>query len=224
MRLVKLLFTLFFVLGSILFVVLQIIAFKLGISSRKQRYDRDLKFLRNQIKDYIVGLIPLDKTELELLSIKPIIKTSRRGISKVTKGYLSSIYQEPLFAFAYKKVKLSDESLLLVQSKEDEFLFILNGQDAQVIKNGKNFGKINDRGELFDTSDKTVLARINDTADEIYKTIQKNGRELAHVRKWREDDNQTSRAIPILEPMDSNEVSSVVPLVLYDLLIKPQLK
>lgn len=74
-----------------------------GLQSSGKRLERDLMLLEKTVRTRYPELVPMQPSELKLLSYKLLEKEHPRRKSRFHTGVLGNIYQEPLIAFAVKK-------------------------------------------------------------------------------------------------------------------------
>ena len=68
--------------------------------------------MRTEIAPYVEDLVPLESEELELMSLNQLNQSLKKGMTTTAKGVFTSIYQEPLVAYSYKKYIVNNNALL----------------------------------------------------------------------------------------------------------------
>lgn len=191
----------------------------------KARRKRDLKMLRKEISYFMEGIVPFSVKELKLLSANSISKVSRRGVSIIQKGYLSTIYQEPLFAYAIKNYPGKDQLLMQVNSKNHEYRFHFNEDHTVLYSNGEIFGIIDIDNRLLDVEGQKELAYIDYYTGHRYAAIYSQGVDLAHLNLNDLDGKPVSeRAFSLFHEFKEQDSEKLIFLALYHLLLKPFLK
>lgn len=210
--------------GAGLFIAGQLMSFMSGTRSMKRQLRKDLRNLRAQIAGIKEALVPFAMDEFKILSCNPILKNKRRGSSILQKGFLSTIYQEPVFAFAIKDNSHKSKLLLVVESQDDEYLFNYENHVVNVEHNGKPLGLINSDHQLIDVKGQAV-AKIEESASESYKKVLLDDREVAHINKF--DLNtvtENDRLFSLFHEFNANDEEEFVALSLYELMLKPRIQ
>jgi hypothetical protein len=210
--------------GAIIFVIYQVSTFLFSTNSVRARLKRDIKLLNQQLKDFLEGLIPFSTDELKLLSAQSITKMSRKGVSIIYKGYLSTIYQEPLFAFAIINYTSRDQALMIVRSSLHEYRFHFVEDHIVLHYDDNNYGVIEEDGKLFDAEGKFVLAYLDYNSSTQHAVIMAHGSELAHLNLNDADGKPLSeRAFSVFHEFVEKDSEKLIFLSLYQILLKPYL-
>ncbi len=144
----------------------------------KKRQNAAIKELAADMDTWVDKLIPLNKAELDLFSLsqdKQLIKT---GLGTTAKGVFTTIFQEPVVAYSYKRY---------LGSKPNELLYARTGEHTYVYwtKNGQTelhideqaIGRI-DQKVLYGAKSGKELARITTTARQNYLPVKVGTREV----------------------------------------------
>lgn len=184
---------------------------------------RDFRQLQSLISEYKDGLIPLDFEELKLLSSSPISKIKRRGIYTTSKGYLSTIYQEPLFAFGIKKYNKTGKTVMLVESDSHNYKFYFDKKQTSVYKNDQLTAYITTDDKLVNIDQKED-SRIETLSSHKYAVIYEGNDDLAHLNLKDADGSAISeRAFSVFHEVREKSMDKLIYLGLYHLLFKPNL-
>jgi len=180
--------------------------------------------LRRQLADFKDGLIPFEIDEYKIASSTPILKKKRRGKSTILKGFLSTIYQEPIMAFAMKDKIHSDQFILICESDKDEFLFVSSTKGTNVTRNGKDLGIINSEGFMLDLNGK-VIGELELASARTYQKIVIHNKEVAHMNVYEsESNNESDRMFSLFHDFSIEDEEEMIALSLFNLLIRPRLK
>lgn len=204
--------------GAFGFIAYQIWKFYLTSGGRKSRQDADIKQLREQLTEYLEELVPLDVEELELISREQenignqLLLLSNAGITK-------SIYHEPLMAHAVKTYPESDYQILMACTADDEFLYIIDGDDAEVFVNNRKLGHLEDRNKLVSVDGSEVIAEIVGSPTTSSQTILVRGKDVGDINNETENIGQQSRAYKQLEVKDDRTKRQLLALTLPKLLL-----
>lgn len=208
--------------GAIIFIIYHISAFLLGTDSVRARLNRDWKLLKRQIDEFLDGLVPFTTQEFKLLSASPIKKVSRKGLSVIEKGYLSTIYQEALFAYAIKNFPGKDQAIMLVRSKSHVYKFHFKGLDTLLFLDGQAYGFIDEKSVLWNPEGDQEIARIDIAAGGKYAQVQAHGQELAHLNMKDYDGSPISeRAFSVFHDFVEQDSDKLCFLALHQLLLLP---
>ncbi|MDF1697452.1 MAG: hypothetical protein P1U56_16535 [Saprospiraceae bacterium] len=187
-------------------ILIQLYKFFVSINSSSSKRRKDVEELKLKIADKVKQLVPMTSTELELLSINQSEVSLSRGINSEKTGSFTSIYQEPLLAYGYKRYNyLEDTSILLVSTASDDYIYMSEGPSTQVYLNNNKLGVIDAEGNLFDPVSKKQLARIE--ADQILSShpVKIGEREVGEVVNLRQNESPNPRVYQFLEPMNERE-------------------
>ena len=188
------------------FIIAQMLDFFLSINSGSSQTRKDIAELKSKIATYISSLIPMTIAELELLSVNQTGSTSSKGLSTIKSGAFTTIYHEPLLAYAYKKYTYpADKSLLLISSEDDDFIYMINGGKTQVFVNNKELGFIESDGSLFAPRTNKLLAKIEANHLLSSHPVRIDDKEVGEIVNVRLNESPNPRAYQFLEPMNNNE-------------------
>ncbi len=171
------------VLGGIgLYLLYQILV---NFNPGKKRVQEDIKKMREELAPWIAELVPWNKDEMELFSLNQIHQTVKKGISRTAKGVYTSIYHEPMLAYAYKEYMASGtNAVLYVRTSKHEFVYRLRNKGIQIAMDGKAIGTIDEEMKLYGGKKNRLLARIhrpNDEENPLLLPVVVNDREVASL-------------------------------------------
>jgi len=178
------------------FILSQVLGFTISISRLTKKIKRDILALRQELEPFLTHLIPLDKDELELLSLTMdnVIKKGRFG--SITKGHLATIYDEYVAAFAYKTYDNGD-FLLVLNTLKDAYSFVGTKEGTDVYINDKEYGNIDKFGILRTFDKKLELGRLVDQSNR-YSDLFIGERKLASLLNPQLKNMENARAFPII--------------------------
>jgi hypothetical protein len=179
--------------------------------------------LRKQLADFKDGLIPFEIDEYKIASSTPIVKKRRKGKSTILKGFLSTIYQEPIMAFAMKNRMQKGHFVLICESDKDEFIFVCTKKGTTVKHNGKDLGVINSEGSMLDLNGK-LIGELDLASARTYQKIVVHNKEVAHMNVYESDSsNESDRMFSLFHDFSVEDEEEMIALSLYNLLIRPRL-
>lgn len=192
--------------AALAFIIVQVVRFFLSINSSTAQKRRDIEELKLQMVEQVKELVPMSLTELELLSVNQSGVSVSRGLNSVKTGAFTSVYHEPLIAYAYKSYNYpTDSSILLVSTASDDFIYKSEGERTQVFLNNSELGIIDSEGNMFDPRTNKQLARIE--ADQVLSShpVKIGDKEVGEIVNARLNESPNPRAYQFLEPMDDSE-------------------
>jgi len=133
----------------------------------KKRVQEDIRKMREEITPWVAELVPWNKEEMELFSLNQIHQTVKKSITRTAKGVFTSIYHEPMLAYAYKEyIGSGTNAILLVRTSKHEYVYLIRKKGIQIAIDGQALGTIDEEMKLYGGKKNRLLARINQPADE----------------------------------------------------------
>lgn len=211
--------------GLIAFVIYQVFSFLAGTKSFRRRVKRELNQLREQIHEIREALIPFESEEFKIVSSSPVIKKKKRGKNILFKGFVSTIYQEPVLAFAIKHDTVNDKMILVLASDKDEYNFILDDDKTKVTRNDQILGYIDSSSRLIDERG-NILARLeSDHSNSYYIISRANNEILAHINKYDAANiSESDRLFSLFHEFKTNDEDELLALSMYSMFIKPRIE
>ncbi len=179
----------------------------------------DVKVMRQEIQPWISDLVPWTKEEMELLSFNQINKAVKKGFATTVKGIVTSIYNEPMMAYSYKKyISTGERALLLVRTAHHEFVYRIGSKGVDVIIDNQLVGRIRDGRDFLHVKDNRLLARIQRTEGALMLPILVANREVGHLNLPNLADKATARAFPFVTPMSKEEEALFLSLAAFEMI------
>ncbi len=217
----------FFLISLLLFTLLSMggiyLLYQLLVNFQpgKGKINNDLRKLKEEMKPYISELVPWDKEELELLSLNQINTSTKKGFTKTAKGVFTSIYHEPLVAYAYKKYMSSKENAVIyATTSEMEFEYRIREKHTQIRINGQFIGNLANNGALYAGKSNRLLAKINKESEGLHLPILVKDKELAMLVKPENARAVNPRAFELVSPMDKEEEALLLSLSILEMVKK----
>lgn len=178
--------------------------------------ERNIRFLKSQSFPLKEKLIPFSLQEAGLIShhfsnVKGKINR-RNGCS----GIIDTIYYEHLFAFAAKEFR-KKEWILLAESTEDVFIYIVKNEVFRVVMNGVDAGYIDNQGRFYNKSHQPI-AFWDQKASTPTQHIEILGKKVGVVNNYTSEDITTPRLLNIFEELTEDEYSILMCLILGKLI------
>ncbi|MEM8527184.1 MAG: hypothetical protein AAGG68_21265 [Bacteroidota bacterium] len=131
-----------------------------NLSPNDNKIQGDIKEMRAEIMPYVEDLVPLESEELELMSLNQLNQSLKKGMTTTAKGVFTSIYQEPLVAYSYKKYIGNNNALLYARTATKEIVYRFTKKGVKVAINQQYYGTIK-QGKLYGENNKQLLAQVN---------------------------------------------------------------
>lgn len=145
----------------------------------KKRQLAEEAALREDMNSWVTNLVPLDKEELDLFSLsqdKQVVQTGMAGTK--AKGVFTTIFQEPVVAYSYKRY-LGDKvnELLLAKTAEHEYVYWTKDGESMLRIDGQDVGKINQK-VLYGAKSGKEIARIQSEAQDNLLPVRVGNRDV----------------------------------------------
>jgi hypothetical protein len=161
-------------------------------------------------------LVPWNKEEMELLSLKEVEQKITKGGTKTVEGTLLSIYQEPMVQYAYKKYVQQNNAVLIAKTSNREYVYRVRKKGIQIYMNNEPLGLLRTNGILY-TPDKRDVAQIKPNKQELYTPILVNNKEKGNLINPDKTEKEVPRAFELLAPMKKEEEDYFLSLAILEL-------
>lgn len=192
--------------AAIGFIIYQLVKFFISINNSSGQRRRDIENMKRQLSEMVKELVPMNATELELLSVNQKNAVVPKTLNAARTGVFTSVYQEPLLAYAYKDYKYPEDSrVLLVSTAADDFIYKSAGQTTRVFLNNSELGVVDAEGNMYDPRSKKIIAHIE--ADSVLSShpVKIGDKEVGEIVNVRLNESPNPRAYQFLEPMNEEE-------------------
>ncbi len=133
----------------------------LGVQPSKNMVQSDLEKFRSKSQSYVPQLVKWTNEEVPLLCYNYESLARRRGISRSDEGFFKSKFQEVMFYFAQKEYLATSKKVIIYsRTHEDEIIFQIKKDSAQVYLNSNYTGDIAKSGEFYNTNTETYFGKI----------------------------------------------------------------
>lgn len=177
-----------------------------------------LERLRGRLRSQAAGmLVPWDNEMLALLSLNQSVTKKPGWFDRSTEGVLSTIYQEPVIAYAAHST--GNTGLLVARTSNKEFIFRIKGKETEVWVEGKPFAILVDNNLLAAGRGSTLLARLESGREEMQIPVMLGTTTAAAISNpARTDAGPNPRAITLLRPVNTEEETALLSLLLLQVL------
>lgn len=184
----------------------------------RARIQADLKKIRAELAPLVAGLVPWTKEEMEQLSFNQIKKSIKKGLVKTSKGVLTTVYHEPVIAWAYKKyVSRSENGLLYARTSNKEFIYRIKNGEVEMVVGDQLVGTLNQNGYLVNQKGNKQLAQINRNEDNLTLPLLVNDKIVGTLSNPDKKQKGNARAFQHLTILDKEEEEIVLSLSILEL-------
>jgi uncharacterized membrane-anchored protein YhcB (DUF1043 family) len=153
-----------------------------NVSPNKKQVQKDLKKLKEDMDTWIEDLVPITKGDLELFSLNQLKQTVKKNVAYTAKGIYTTIFNEPIVAYSYKKYasrKNKLDALLYARTANHEYAYRIKDDSIQIVIDNRLIGSVNDKGELVSANNRKKIAKLSSATDNT--PIHIGDREVANV-------------------------------------------
>lgn len=147
------------------------------LPSRKRRQE-ELEKLKTDMDSWNGKLVTITQEELDIFSLSQDRQVVKTGATTTAKGIFTTIFQEPILSYSYKRyLGKQVNDLLYAKSDEHEYVYWTENGRTEVSIDGQLVGELRDR-TIFGQRTGKALASIGKTARQKYLPIEVGGREV----------------------------------------------
>jgi len=184
----------------------------------RKKIQDDLKKIKAELAPLVADLVPWSSEEMEQLSFNQIKKSLKSGLVKTSKGVLTTIYHEPVVAWAYKKyVSRNENGLLYARTSNQEFVYRIKNGEVEMVVGEQLMGILNQQGVLVDQKGNKQLAQINKNKDNLVLPVLVNNKLVGGLSNPERGQKGNVRAFQHLSKMDKEEEEIVLSLSILEL-------
>ncbi len=152
---------------------------------KSKQLDKTLDKMRLDMDSWVGELTPLDREELELFSLGQDKQTLRRGVTTSAKGIFTTIYHEPVVAYAYRRfLGRGENDLLYARTDKHEYVFHTRKSKTTLQIDGQEVGQLDAKGSLIGRRTKKELASVRRDTPKLLP-VSVGGREVGSLVKPR---------------------------------------
>lgn len=171
----------------------------------RKKLREDLVKIKQSLSKAKESLIAWKDEELGLLSLKQIKIKTGKTISMNASGTFTSIYDEPLIVYGYKKYGNKDKNAILYAStSKDEFVYNIQPDKVEIYYNQQPLGVIMQDGSLRSAQHNKTIARYLPMESGLELPILVNEKPVASVLPANQQ-KFNPRAFEIAAPLDREE-------------------
>jgi hypothetical protein len=148
-----------------------------------KRIKQDLQEMQTDMNEWLdQELVPIRKEELELFSFNQMNRLVKKRITLRARGVFTTIYDEPVLAYAYKRyVGSGRNALLYARTADHHFAYWIKNKEIQMLIDNKLVGVLRNDGVLYNER-KRPIASIQQSQEELAPVVV-HDREVASLVK-----------------------------------------
>lgn len=178
-------------------------------------FKRVLQNLRSRLSTVSTDLVPWDHEMLSLLSLNRINEKKPGWFRAFTTGQFTTIYQEPVVAYATQRV--GDVSVTLVRTSDREFILRRKGKETEIWLDNKPLGLFVDGVLLAPGKGSKLLARLENKPDEVEHPLFLDDKTAVTLNNPKLADSPNPRALTLLRELNPEEENLTLALALKQL-------
>lgn len=191
---------LFFILGGGGFIVWHMLKFLFSISNSWSKINRELEDYEVRLSSESGQLVPWKSEEIELLSIRPEIISSKKALNETVEGYIKNLYEERVIHFVYRQYyATSRRAFMVLQTSEDTFVYRFKGGQTDLLLNNQPFAQVDDQGRIVSGDNQLILSLETIKIDKEHKEIYANDERIALLANPFSEHLANDRAIQVME-------------------------
>ena len=212
----------FIVLSVLAFASLFFVAFQLfykfvsNFQPNSKKIKADLAQIRQELKPWFEQLVPWNQEEMELLSYNQIQKSLTTGIVTYMKGIFTSIYNEPMFSYAYKRYySATNNAILYARTSHHEFFYRIRENEIKLHIDDLYVGIIKADGMLYSARTDRLIGRINQETG--FMPIILGEKEQGVLLTGSETTKMNARAFQFVNAMNDEEEVAFLSLAILQM-------
>lgn len=182
------------------------------------RMKKDVLSLRSGLSPLTKKLIPVEKEELDLLSFNIVgAARSRKFFRRTRRGFIHTIYDEPLIAFAIKKYPTrSNKKIIYARTSNSEYVFIQGKSKTQVYIDGKPVGNFEGGRVVGLVTGQTICEITEDK--QLPSEVMIGNKKVAMLSPVTDISGNHPRVFRYLGDVSGNEKKMLLAMVIYKML------
>lgn len=190
---------------------------RLSVPSNSSSAFRDvLEQLRQQVKALTPELVPWDGEMFSLLSLRRQPARGKGRFRSDATGYLLSIFQEPVVAFAAQSA--GKHKVVVARLHDREFVFRQKDREVEIWLNGEPFGTFTGGALLSADKGARLLAKVEERPSEQHsEVLLSSGRSVSLTNRERAS-GPNPRAAVLVKELTREEENAALAVALLRLL------
>lgn len=184
-------------------------------NSESNAFKKVLQNLRNRLSAVSADLVPWDHEMLSLLSLNRINEKKPGWFSAFSTGQFTTIYQEPVVAYATQRI--GNVSVTLVRTSDREFILRRKGKETEIWLNDKPLGLFVDGVLLAPGKSAQMLARLENKPEELQHPLLLGDKTAATINNPKLANSPNPRALTLLRELNPEEENVTLALAMEQL-------
>lgn len=179
------------VIGLSLWILARVIR---NMAPNEKRINADLEAMKREVEPFVSELVPIGKEELELFSMSQVNQLLKKGVSTTARGVFTTIYNEPVVAYSYKKYPTRKNiAVLYARTAHHEMAYFMKGGEIKLIIDDQVVGKVKEDGILYGARSNRLLAQVNKDLPDFLPVIVKDKEVGSLVKATPTEKNELSQ-------------------------------
>jgi hypothetical protein len=211
-------------LSLIIMLVLALIVLTVGMKLMKNyrpsrtKIQQDLQQIRAELAPYVADLVPWSSEEMEQLSYNQIRRKTKSGLVKSSQGVLTTVYHEPVIAWAYKRYVSKDENgLIYARTSNQEFIYRLKKGEVEMVIGDQLVGFVNQQGVVLNQKGNKQLAQVSQNYENLVLPMKVNDKLVGSLSNPSRSQKGNTRVFQHLAKMEKEEEELVLSLSILEM-------
>ena len=180
---------------------------------------KDLNAMKQNIHGWLSDLVPWDsKEDFELFSFNQIGRKIRRGLTTKGHGVFTSIYHEPMVAYAFKKyLSKSRNALIYARTSANEYMYRIKNKGTEIFLNNKPIGFITPDGKIQTINRRKLLGTVDKTGLDLHP-IHIGQKDIGGLTDPKRRRSPTDRAFAYIKTDDEDERHLLLSVALIEMI------
>ena len=187
---------------------------QIGSSPQGNAFKSGVDKLRQMAEAKLPELAPWEADTLSLICSQPLDEKSEGlFVKSLTHGYLSTIYQEKVAAYA--KTQIGQSFLLYVQTKDDAYLFQKQKHQTEIWINSERYGVFAEGALISADNRGKLLGKLEQGSGEKEKLLYIGNKAVGTLVLNHSSDEVNPRAVHAMEQIPATDAQVVKAFVFY---------
>ena len=187
-------------------------------SPKKGKIKKDLQKIKTELEPLVTDLVPIEKGEMELLSLNQIKNKASKGVTKTGKGVFTSIYNEPMVAYSYKNyVASGTNALIYARTANNEFIYRIKNNEVEIVIDDHLAGIMKEDGKFYGAKSQTLLAEVNQSTEELALPVIVRNKNVGSIINPAKARKSQARAFEYVGNLEKDEETLFLSLAVLEL-------
>lgn len=183
----------------------------------RTKIQKDLMQIRAELAPYIADLVPWSSEEMQQLSYNQIKRSSKSGLVKSSKGVLTTVYHEPVIAWAYKRYFSKDENgLIYARTSNQEFIYRIKKGEVEMVIGDQLVGFLK-QGVVMSQKGNKQLAQVSQNYENLVLPMKVNEKMVGGLSNPTKVQKGNARVFQHLSKLEKEEEEMVLSLSILEM-------